>query len=77
MAIQTFNMALAATFEAKIKAEINAFGQQVAAGAMSYDQYKFTCGIIKGFQLAADVMKAAEKEIQTAERGEDGSKGRR
>lgn len=73
MSAQTFNQALEALFAKKLKARMNELGVQIAQGKMpTFEQYKYHCGIVAGLNEALEAIGDTMKELQKAERGENG-----
>lgn len=66
----TFNAALEQVTTRLLRARAETVRAQICAGAMSYDQYKFHCGILKGLEYAEEDLAQALKDIQQAGRGE-------
>lgn len=69
MGIVTYNSAIEQIAIQKIQARIQELRTQIGAGQMEHPVYKLHCGIIKGLAEAEELILAALKDIQQAQRG--------
>lgn len=69
MAAVTFNEGLEQHALKLFRERAAMLSTQIGAGAMTYDAYKFNCGVLKGLQEAQQLLTEALSDLQKANRG--------